>query len=234
MHESIARALYRGYVRRLDQRPERSLRPPAAVRTRGAWMRQSLLEIERQPHFVMIEAKRHGHGKQEVAMVMGVWRQPETWAEGWQGIAFLLNARQCEVHPVEIPVRLTHHLIERTLQRLNLEQPVAAIQSLGPAIYTALWNAAIDGGVDGNRLLGMPGGAVIAAPAQDDPDCWALVTFVDDDKLRPAQRLDIQATARRAQTHAEAFAQLGAPIMPPPARQARRIDAPVPRAWACA
>lgn len=191
MHESIATALYRGYERKVatfdwDRFRQRISQLP---NKRAAWMRGALREMQRLPHVVAFKPKILGQGRRAEAHVIGVSHETDYFdRSGWYGFGVRFTARDFGVDFIDLPVLVTHHLVQRTMQRLDVANPQVAINSLQQAIYCALW---LETPRSDSMLLPAKGGAVIAVPDRDYPELWALITFIDDSKLSDVQRQQI-------------------------------------------
>jgi hypothetical protein len=188
MHESIARAVYKGYARKLQNRPfDVDKHQPAA--TRAAWLRSLIKSEERDARSVLLEPPRIvGQGKHATLYMLGVRyaydeEQPDV-NPLWVGYSIRARAKNFDVDYRIMPVLVTNHLVQRTMQRLGIEDPPTALRSLRTPIIAATVLGAPDGA---QALLPADDGAVIALPDREDASFWALVTFVEEARLRPGQ-----------------------------------------------
>lgn len=187
----MAKAFYKGYIRILQKQTYDPFDQPFNKKGRQAWLKQRVNDIEKDPKFfVMHKAIFDDRKKDSRAFLIGVdfidgHQEDETeFAWTWLGSSVKLHTRRFQIVKYRIPVLITSHLIERAMLRLKLEQPVAALKALTPAFFAAI---ALEKPVPGQVYLQATGGVVVAKPHETDPTMWALVTFVDQDKLRPEQ-----------------------------------------------
>lgn len=188
MHESIAKATYKGYARKLRNRPFDISRIDYKA-TRAAWLRQ-LIKAEAQcTSSVLLETPRiTGKGKHAKLYMFGVTyiHDAEERDSGpfWVGYSIRAVAKTFDLDYRITPVLVTNHLVQRTMQRLGIEDPPTALCNLRTAIMAAM----VLGPPDNRQaLLPIDGGVVIAVQDKEWPEFWALVTFVDEAKLRPEQ-----------------------------------------------
>jgi len=197
MHESVATAIYRGYERKIHGFDHEAFnrRLPAK---RAAWLRAVLRNIKGLPGLVAFEPRLHGQGKQAEATVFGFSHETDACGRsGWHGFVMSLSSREFGFEIRDTPVLLTHHLVQRTMQRLGVSDPAAAIRGLEKTAYIAMW---LDPqSADDNPLLPAKGGAVVAVPDRSDSSRWALVTFIDNAKLSDSQRQKIRFWFEKAE-----------------------------------
>lgn len=189
MHESIAKAAYKGYTRKLKDRPFDVSRALCGT-TRAAWLRGLIKSEARCARSVLLEPPCiEGEGKHAELFMIGVtyvWDEEQPDEKPlWTGFLLQAKAKTFSIDYQFMPVVVTHHLVERTMQRLGIQDPPTALRSLREPIVAST----LLGPPAGRQaLLPANGGAVIAVPDREHPeDTWALVTFVDEARLRPEQ-----------------------------------------------
>lgn len=188
MHESIARATYKGYARKLQSRPFDVSRALIGT-TRAAWLRSLIKSEARDARSVLLDPPHlEGKGKHTVLYMRGVtyaWddEQPDS-KPLWVGYSIRAVAKTFDIDYRFMPALVTNHLVQRTMQRLGIEDPPTALRSLRSPLLAATMLGAPNGR---QALLPAHGGAVIAIPDREDPNFWALVTFVEEARLRPEQ-----------------------------------------------
>ena len=193
MHESVATALYRGYERKVNGIDMNRIyqRLGRLPNKRAAWLRGALKGLKAIPGMVVFEPQVTGQGRHASARTILVSLEKETSGRsGWYASGMTLSARDFSMDTFDLPILVTHHLVQRTMQRLNVESPVAAIRSLQPAIFAALWLG--EPHADSSVLLPAFGGAVVTVQDRVDPWSWALVTFVDAAKLTDKQHQQLE------------------------------------------
>ncbi|MEA1050481.1 hypothetical protein U5801_11765 [Lamprobacter modestohalophilus] len=232
MHESIATALYRGYERKIDRfDPEiinqRLNRLPFK---RSAWLRGSLRELKTIPGIVTFEPQIVGDGKRAEAYLFGVAREKEVCGRsGWYAFAMRLAARDFRTEFRDLPVLITHHLVQRTMQRLDVRHPAAAIRHLQATVYAAIW---LETPRSDSMLLPARGGAVAAVPDRDESGYWALVTFIDQAKLSDGQHQQVQFWTDKVRQ--AVVSMFDAELAKPPAERHPHVVACMQSAGACA
>lgn len=188
MHESIARATYKGYARKLQNRPFDISRAMLGT-TRAAWIRGLIKSEARCVRSVLLDPPCiEGEGKHATLYMRGVTytyddEQPDV-KPLWIGYSIRAKAKTFDIDYRFMPVLVTNHLVQRTMQRLGIQDPPTALRSLRSPLLTATMLGAPNGR---QALLPSHGGAVFAVPDKEDPNFWALVTFVDEAQLRPEQ-----------------------------------------------
>ena len=185
LHESVAKALYK--------RNERLLREDynqAAIKAkieslpskRRARLRAVPKVIDSIPGMVVLRAEMIGQGKRTELTILGAERfSEESGRSSWKGFSIHYGPRNMGTSQVELPVIITQHAVERTMQRLGITKPREALRMLAPAVICALWLRKPPR--KGRRLLPATGGAVVAVRDSDYGDFWTFVTFVDQNKL---------------------------------------------------
>jgi hypothetical protein len=189
MDEASARAFYKGYIRTIKDSVYDPDAIPVFKKGRNAWLHQSIKDYARDPTFVLLINPLIEHaGKESKAWMIGVdfneTKNGEQRIINWLGTYMELRARKFSIEKYRLPILITSHLVERTMQRLNQESPVKALRYLNQAFFAAL---ALQKPVPGQVYLQTSGGVVVAKPHEADPNIWALITFIDQDKLAPEQ-----------------------------------------------
>ena len=206
MHESVAKAIYKRHERVLTTQYNR-----AAIQEkfnqlpnkRAARIRAIPKVIDSIPNMVILSPYTEGKGKHATLSIMGLERGGDTNGRtAWYGFQMRYYARDFSVEHFGLPVVVTHHAIQRVMQRLGIAHPKKAIKALTPAIIGALW---LREPSDEAELLPMPEGAVIAVRDNLYPDCWAIVTFVDNAKLSYGQVQEMADSAMRIQKVCDDF-----------------------------
>lgn len=193
MHESIASALYKGYTRKLIQ--EGFQGAPLPANTRAAWLRQIIkMQAKDRSSVAMAPPAFVGRGKNAELYIHGVYYPSTEIAEGeqiapqWYGYAIRSRAKDFTIESQPLPVIITNHLVRRTMQRLDVEHPRQALLSLQTAFWASLL---LEPPCDGHALLPAQGGAVIAVQDRDYPMCWAMLTFVNKERLSARQMREV-------------------------------------------
>lgn len=200
MHESIAKAIYKrhervlgtGYNRdavkaKFDQLPNK----------RAARIRAIPKVIDSIPNMVILSPYTEGKGKHATLSIVGLERGGDTNGRtAWYGFMLKYHAKDSAVKYSDLPVVVTHHAIQRVMQRLGITHPKKAMKALAPAVMGALW---LKEPSDEAEMLPMPEGAAIAVRDNLYPDCWAILTFVDQAKLSYNQVQEMAHSAMRIQ-----------------------------------
>ena len=198
MHESVASALYRGYERRVSTFTPRD-RGQLFPGKHDARVKAMVKSISADPGVLVLGVHQSGAKKHKVSVIVLLEHGSVDQRSGWY--AGLLRYSRTGLDDYDLSLFVSHHLVQRTMQRLDLKSPKAALRQLDDAIYCALW---LKHPTSDSVLLPAKGGAVIAVPDKYAAHGWALVTFVDADKLRPEQRAEVamwreRVTALQAQ-----------------------------------
>jgi hypothetical protein len=215
MHASIAAATYRGFTRQVRHKietfdPWRLLATKRPSR-RGPWLRTARRGLDRIPGLYVVYESQRGEGKQAELTVV-IMDYVEAAAPYWSAFVLVLHARRMSIRGWPIPVKVTAHALQRLMQRLNVTDPRVALKRLWTTVHAVWWiGPPTEGAADrllpvqevGARLpdgyyrTTMLGAAVMVCD-REDPDVWAMVTFIDAAKLRPEQTAEVRACAEWA------------------------------------
>lgn len=105
-------------------------------------------------------------------------------APGWIVYLIALHARNFKILTKPIGIRVTNHVVERMMTRLNITQPQDTFAGLVRSIYYLTSDLPKN---NSEMILRAYRGAVIAKPDNQIDGYWALVSFIDADKIRPEQ-----------------------------------------------
>ncbi|NVZ11782.1 hypothetical protein HW932_21295 [Allochromatium humboldtianum] len=207
MHESIASALYKGYTRKLIQDGFQGELLPA--NTRAAWLRQVVkMQAKDRSSVAMAPPAFVGRGKNAELYIHGVYYPSTEIADGekitpqWYGYAIRARAKDFTIESQPLPVIITNHLVQRTMQRLDVAHPRQALLSLQSAFLASLL---LEPPSKGHALLPARGGAVIAVPDRDYPMCWAMLTFVNKERLSVQQMREVLDVGNQIVKHTSNF-----------------------------
>ena len=208
MHASIAHALYRGERRQFAPRmnvAESRFKRMNVRHGRNAWMKNAFHLATNDPSFLPIASYSQGEKKHEVNLLIG-FLHPDNLknVDGWCGCAFILRAKTCSVERHDLPIKVSHHAVLRLMQRVDIANVHQALTWLLPAVHYIL--AVEPDPCPTDKLLPCISGGVIGLQDQQEPEAWVFVTYVDDDKLFPSQRTELEDRKRRLK---EAMAALG-------------------------
>lgn len=199
MHASIAHAIYRGEKRQFASRMEAAdarLKQTTYRFGRRPWLRTAVEGLFRSPHFVTVQYSSWGEKKHEVAVMMG-YLHPESLQQhdAWCASSYVFRAKNCTYERRDLPIKVSHHAVLRLMERADIANPAQALFWTVPAMQYAL--LAEDGPPDESVLLPCAAGAVVAVRDKEEPEDWAFVTYLDDDKLRPEQRAEVADRLRQ-------------------------------------
>ena len=211
MHASIAQALYRGEKRQFASRmaaAESRLMQTTYRFGRRPWLKTAVEGLLRSPHFVTVQFSRWGEKKHEVAAMLG-YLHPEVLRDhdAWCGSSYVFRAKHCTYERRDLPIKVSHHAVLRLMQRADIANPAQALFWTIPALQYVL--LAQRDPPDDSVLLPCAAGAVVAVRDKEEEDTWALVTYIDEDKLRPEQRAEV---ADRLRQLTEKRTSLGDPL----------------------
>ena len=211
MHESIARATYKGFARKLQNRTFDISRALCGT-TRAAWLRSLIKSEARDVRSVLLEPPRiTGEGKRAKLYMFGVTYVDDDEVRNtgpfWVGYSIRAEAKTFDLDCRYVPVLVTNHLVQRTMQRLGIEDPPTALCNLRTAIMAAM---VLGPPGDRQALLPIDGGVVIAVQDKEWPEFWALITFVDEAKLRPEQ---IREANRWSERTADCWAEMETAVL---------------------
>lgn len=197
MHESIAQAMYRGELRKFQDRVDSAHSLLEAYRKqrrlvcrRGPWLRNTRFFFSHLPQFTVLGCFTFGEKKHAESQLLGLYHPKVKDFGVWYGGRVRLTAKTCDVSVADLPVKISNHAVIRLIQRCNVTRPQDALHLLTPAFYYAVLVEPTPPAE--SVLLPCVDGAVIAEADRDDPDTWAFLTFVDDAKLRPEQRAELR------------------------------------------
>jgi hypothetical protein len=206
LHESIAKALYKRHERSMKtsyNHAEIKARFARLPSKRAARIRAIPKVIDSIPNMVILSPYVEGEGKHSKLSIMGLERGGDTNGRtAWYGFLIRYKAKDATVEYADLPVVVTHHAIQRVMQRLGIKHPKAAMKTLAPAVMGALW---LKEPSDKAAMLPMPQGVAFAVRDNLYPDCWAVVTFVDNAKLSQYQMQELADSALRIQKKANDF-----------------------------
>lgn len=194
MHESIAKAQYRGGMRKADESTKNYFKrlargPVTFPRTRTAWLKYIRRVLANEPTSVLLDARKWGSGKHQVGHIvrLALGETERRWfVESW-----LLRARDFDVDIALAPLDISHHLIERIMLRERIDNVMVAMRYLAPSIGVAL---AVLKHPDDEVLVPCGTGAIIAKrnTRTGHPSARVLATYIDAAKLSDWQRQQLE------------------------------------------
>lgn len=197
MHESIAQALYRGELRKFQDRVdsahsllEARVDQRRLVGRRGPWLRNARFFFTHLPQFTVLGCFEIGKKKHTELLLFGLFHPKVLDIGAWYGGVVRLTAKTCRISYSDLTVKVSNHAVIRLIQRCNVAKAQDALRLLAPAFFYA---ALVEPTPPAESvLLPCADGAVIAEADHEDPDTWAFLTFVDDAKLRPEQLAELR------------------------------------------
>lgn len=202
MHKSVAEAMYRGQMRQangtfLEYLRREAVRP--VVGRRKAWVNRMVRVINAAPSTIVLDVATRGRSvKQSQTYVCAL-----TLFEGrWAIMAFHIMPKTFMVEAHDLPIDITHHLIQRIMQREDIHNVMDAMHFLAPAAGIAV---ALMAHPDDEVLVPCGTGAVFSRRSDVKPTYRALTTYVPDDSLRPEQKKLMDATRAFAMKEIERY-----------------------------
>lgn len=185
MHESIAKAILKGHKRLVQSAMDDFIpRYKSVSKSRGTFIKKTTEAIKSIPGVFIVEEGRDGQGKNLFQYFLSMVLSRDSEAPGWIVYLIALNARNFKILSKPLGIRATNHVVERMMTRLNITQP----QDTFPGLVRSFYYLTSDLPKNNSEMLLISyGGAVIAKPDNQIDGYWALVSFIDADKLRPEQ-----------------------------------------------
>jgi len=190
MHESIAKALLKGHKRKVqsaidDFKP----RITSPSKSRNGFIRDASAYVRSIPGIYTLQEACFGERKGRIYSHLCLVESRDKEMPGWLVVMVFAIARNFQIDVSYTGIRVTNHVVERMLSRLNIHNPTVNFSRLIPCIYYIL---ACSPDKDDELVLPANGGIVIAKRDALFDDQWALVSFIDADKARPEQIAEVR------------------------------------------
>ena len=188
MHESIAKAFLKGHRRKVTVAFDNFItRPKPVTKTRAAFIKRTCEYIYGYPGLYVVYETEFGEKKDNCKGLICLVESSTGDAPGWILVRVVIRARDYRVDAMPLGIRISDHVVERVMARLNISNPVEALPSLMMALMYLLQNKDSQ---DDEMVIYTQGGIVIAKPDDHTGECWCLVSFIDGDKVRPQQKIE--------------------------------------------